>query len=283
MRPSDSARLFLILALAGIPACAGDPATIVGQARAAGRRIAERRAAADPRREALDRVSAAAARGAVPVVVFDLDDTLFDRGPRVLQVLGEFAGREDVVRRYPQEASLLASAADHRLMRYSSRESAQALGVRTPEFLDELHAFSRARFRTSESVLLEQPIAGAPAYVSEVRRRGAVVVYLTARSPAMRDGTLESLRRHKFPEPDGRFVLLLMNERSEEAAVHKGRAFPSIAQRGTVVAGFENEPENAVLFARTYPAALSVFLDTRRTGGDPPPGMPAIRDYLLAD
>lgn len=158
--------------------------------------------------------------------------------------------------------------------RYEITDTARSLGVTNAAALEAINAHWQARFFTSEYALEDEPLAGAAAYVRSALSRGATVVYLTGRNrPGMGQGTEESLRRHGFPAPDGATVLLVMkDDATEKDSLYKDRALGEIVDAfGSVVAAFENEPRNLNVFARRYPAAMLIFVDTRHS---PAPDLP---------
>jgi hypothetical protein len=92
---------------------------------------------------------------------------------------------------------------------------------------------------------------------------GARVVYLTGRPERMRDGTLDVLRRHGFPPPDGaRAHLLMKADAAQGDDDWKTTAIARVEALGPVVAAFDNEPAHVNLYAGAWPDARCVHLDT---------------------
>ena len=94
----------------------------------------------------------------------------------------------------------------------------------------------------------------------------------------MRDGTLHVLRREGFPPPDGDRVRLLMKDDlalGDDA--WKEVAAARVERIGPVAAAFDNEPAHVNLYARRWPGALVVHLDTNHSARpiEVLPGIPA--------
>ncbi len=204
---------------------------------------------------ALERARSAAPRG---LVVFDLDSTLLDNRPRqarILQDYGRTAGlpallgaRTEHVRGWDLEAALLRA------------------GLSVGELRRHHAAFRRfwaERFFTSAYCQLDVPLPGAPEFVRAVAAAGARVTYVTGRPAWMEDGTRDVFRRFGFPLPDGARTHLLMKPGdglSDDA--WKSIAREAVDELGRVVVAFDNEPAHVNAYARAWPAALAVHLDT---------------------
>lgn len=224
----------------------------------------------------LDRVAAARKAGRRPLVLLDLDDTVLDTTQRHLRIMSEFAALR------PEAAAL--SAVEPSRVRYRVGETAREAGLADERLLSELGAFWSARFFRNEYLLLDSEVPGAAAFSRAVVAAGGVPVYFTGRDEGMREGTLESLRRHAFPVPDGggdapRLVLKPRFETPDLA--YKAEALGRIAAEGSVEAGFENEPAHVNLFAERCPGAAMVFLNTKHSGKPVAvkAGIPAIKDF----
>ena len=222
-------------------------------------------------------VSLRASRGAKPLVVFDLDDTLLSTAQRHMRILREFAAL-DAVRSRWQEASTLARLSSHEL-RYSIADSAKAAGVARPELLDDLSRFWRERFFLNEYLLSDEPVAGAAPFCEELLRAGARLAYMTGRDEAMREGTERSLSRHGFPTAGA--VLILKPRFDTPDLQFKAQALARLPAFGEVAAAFENEPAHINAFAEAFPEALMFLLDTRHSGKPvvPHARVRAIKDF----
>lgn len=214
------------------------------------------------------------------LAVFDLDSTLLDNRPRQARILRDYAEEAGV-------EALRGARPEH----WQGWELAVALrnaGLGEAEVeahLAPARRFWRERFFTSGYCRHDVPIAGAPEYVFALAAAGARVAYVTGRPSAMREGTLASLSRHGFPVPDGERVRLLVKEDPEMGdddwkALAARRGEPL----GSVVAAFDNEPAHVNLYARAWPTALCVHLETDHSGRpiEVLERVPSIRDFRRA-
>ena len=221
----------------------------------------------------VDDVVSLVRRGGKPVVVFDLDDTLFSTAQRNLRILKEFAASR------PGIPPALARVQPH-MLRYSITDSARAAGVEAPELLAELQAFWRARFFTNEYLLTDEPIPGAVGYCEELARAGAKLVYMTGRDEAMREGTERSLLGRGFPVRGTALVLKPAFDTPD--LEFKTRALAALPSHGEVRGAFENEPAHVNMFQGAFPDALMYFVETRHSGKpiEPHPSARRIKDFL---
>jgi hypothetical protein len=203
----------------------------------------------------LERARAAAPRG---VALFDLDSTLLDNRPRqarIVQDYGRVAGlpvllgaRPEHWRGWDLEAALLAAGLRPRELR---------------RHYTEFRRFWAERFFTSAYCALDVPLPGAPEFVRAMAAAGARIAYVTGRPAWMEEGTLDVFRRFGFPLPDGARTHLLMKPGdglSDDA--WKSVACEAVDELGRVVAAFDNEPAHVNAYARAWPAAVAVHLDT---------------------
>ena len=189
------------------------------------------------------------------VVVFDLDATLLWSGQRHLKIAQDFGA----FRAGAARAVANLSAED---FGYEADAALRAAGLKDKRLLREFKAFWGQKYFTSKYCLLDLPQPGAVDFVHAVEERGARVVYLTGRDePKMGEGTRRSLAQHAFPL--GRRTTLLLKPRPRMGDTEwKQEALPQVEALGRVVATFENEPRNANLFARRFPEATNVLMET---------------------
>jgi hypothetical protein len=213
-----------------------------------------------------DETAALYRRGLQPVVVFDLDDTLFSTDLRHMRILREFAehrrardplcrtaGRLDAVRQGP--------------LPYQILDAARAAGVEDSSALEELRDFWFARFFKDAYLEADEPIAGGADYCRELSRKGAMIVYMTGRDETMRRGTLGALERHGFPAPDGAATRLVLKPSFETPDLaFKTQALEDLARLGQVCGAFENEPLHVNLFGERFAEARLYLLDTKHSG-----------------
>jgi hypothetical protein len=227
-----------------------------------------------PLHKVFEQVERVAADGRLPVVVFDLDSTLFDTAARNLRIVQEFSELRG-------EASLASIVGALTLADFgwSALDPLRARGVVDPGLLADLDAFWADRFFTDAYVLEDHAAPGAPAFVRGCYDRGALCYYLTGRHQGgMEAGTLQALIARGFPVLRGRTVLHLKPSFHLEDRAFKETAVREIRSlRGEVVATFENEPGNANLFRSAFPGALHFLV-----GGVRSPGGEAAHGELIA-
>jgi len=237
------------------------------------------------RRTLLDRIIVRSARGpaaGAPVVVFDLDGTLLDNRPRTLAIFHELA--ETWAGREPDIAARLRGAEASRLA-YHVSDSLGMLGITREELVKEAFEFWRARFFTDGYLRHDVEVPGAAAFARACYEQGATLVYLTGRDlPLMGVGTFMSLRDRGFPIGVAGTELVLKPRADMPDAEFKCYEAPRLARVGTVIAAFDNEPENCNVFAASYPEADSVFVDTQHLDGAPAldPVVSVIGDFTEA-
>ena len=226
-----------------------------------------------------ERVVALAAAGQRPVVIFDLDDTIYDTKARVRQILRDCGAQIGDARLLQVERSHVHYELDRTLVAagFSEAEAQGPLGRQIQR------AWSR-RFFHGDSYALDGLIPGAVDYVKRLQSAGATVVYLTGRKEVWRPQCLAVLRAQGLPEahlymkPDAApGAPKLATEDFKEAAT-KG----PIAALGTLVAAFDNEPGNVNAFRRALPPeASAVWLDTLYKPTSPAllPGTETVKDY----
>lgn len=202
-----------------------------------------------------------------PVAVFDVDSTLFSTAERHRRILVEVAqetGDEPLLR--------LALATPSATFRWSVDEPVRAAGLGTPERLTRLRTRWQEMFFDDGWCALDLPMPGAVETVRLLADAGVLVVYLTGRiASRMEQGTLALFRRWGLPLHDGRAMLVMKTDPHQPDAVYKHEALDRLAHLGDVVATWENEPGHANDFARRFPDAVHVLLDTVHTPDAPPP------------
>jgi len=228
-----------------------------------------------------ERVASERAAGRTPVVVFDLDHTLYDGRPRTLVILAEFAATLP-----PAQARHAAAIRNISLrgVAYLLKDTLAAVGVTDPQVVSAAEAYWKPRFFNDAYVDLDVPLPGAAAYVQDLWRRGALVIYLSGRNAeAMLTGTTASLQKWGFPLGVRGAQLILKPTFAESDETFKQASLDHITSLGSIVASFENEPGNLAAMATRWPAATAVFLDTDFNPGGavhtPPASARWVADY----
>jgi hypothetical protein len=234
--------------------------------------------AATVTRDVVERVHTCRKAGRAAVVLFDLDGTLFDNGPRTWQILYEFAlggARHDLA----QRLALLHK--NH--LPYTLADILALTGETSADVLQQAAAFWKARFFTDEYIRYDEPVRGAIQFAHACYQAGATLVYFSGRdSPGMLVGTAQSLRTHGFPVGVPRAVLTLKESFDVEDLVFKRDAVAFLRTLGEVVASFDNEPANCNLFQEVWPQAATVALATTHAPNPKPlhPSVMVIGDFV---
>lgn len=233
---------------------------------------------ATPPRTATDALIAnierAAGEGRDPLVVFDLDGTLYDNTHRTLRILLEFAHTHASTYRALYDR-LRVTSLDH--LHYRVSDTLAALGFSDPALAEEVSTWWRARFFTDDYCLYDLPLAGAVELVRRVHKAGGVPCYLTGRdAPNMLVGTLKALQRDGFPvgRADTRLILKPAFEDHDET--FKQGVIAHLRNTGRVVGSFDNEPGLCNLFKESFPEAVVVWMNTSHA-----PGAPPLRDDIV--
>lgn len=205
-------------------------------------------------------------RQAHPLVLLDLDSTLYEVGPRTYQILREWTDATESREFASVRDAILKAEPWH--VGYSVRDTLEALEVDTDSpsvipALEILKRFWAKRFFTSEYLKYDHAYPGAAQFTRKLHELGAEIVYLTGRDePGMGDGTREMLTRDGFPWDTARTHLLLKQAPHLPDLAHKTDAALFVRSQGALVASFENEPPNLVALAALFPDAMHVFVDT---------------------
>lgn len=230
-------------------------------------------------RETLARAKEIYESGQRPVVVFDLDDTLFESRPRTLRILREFAEEEKA--RFPELREKISRLKKEDI-RYVLSETLGELGIQDSELIAAAAEFWKQRFFGSEYCAADPALPGAVKYVNEAHSL-ATVVYLTGRDGKMQACTLEAIRRQGLPFGDGRSVLMMKSDTALDDLSFKKNAVPQIQTLGRVVGFFENEPVNLNWLSYLFGMEVSaVFVDTIHSPkpDQPNPSIPWVRDFF---
>lgn len=237
------------------------------------------------KRKLLDGVHAAVvevvkARKSQPVVVFDLDATLYDNRPRTLAILKEWARQPDEINTFAAQ-KVLGLRIDQ--VEYLVADTLKNLGITEAITIKRAVNFWLPRF-FGDSAVLDWPMPGGPAFVAKLYDAGAHIVYLTGRdAPRMLEGTIRSLQLAGYPIGLVR-TQLIMKPRSVDLddTAFKGQVVKHLRQSGTVVALFDNESGNVNMMRTRFPDAKIIFLKTAfdpRKAEPLKPGIRTIKDF----
>jgi hypothetical protein len=207
--------------------------------------------------EVLRRISVVRDAGLLPVVVFDLDSTLFNTAGRHLKILQEFAAT-----RGDAAFSEVVAEVRHAEFGWSISGPLKRRDITDEALHKALFDFWFERFFTDAYVLHDLCAEGAVAYANKVHEAGAMVYYLTGRHvDGMGVGTVRALTAAGFPLWRGRTTLHLKPGFTVADKEFKTAAVRDIRSTGQVVATFDNEPENVNLLRQAFPNALHVLFE----------------------
>lgn len=220
------------------------------------------RIAIDWHRTLEDVLARAAAAGPKGLVVFDLDSTVFDNRPRQARIVREFGKAKGLKALVGCQPFNFESGWDLRGAMVScglSKDDAESLHR-------ELKKFWGARFFTSEYCKDDIEIVGAPRYLHEVVKTKARVLYVTGRHEGMREGTVQSMVKCRMVLPGEGAQLLMKPAEAADDDDYKRTAHQLLAELGTVLAAFDNEPTHVNDYADRFEDAVAVHLATDHSG-----------------
>jgi hypothetical protein len=214
----------------------------------------------------LQRTADLSKQNQTPVIVFDLDSTLYDVAPRNLSIFREWANTP-VASDFPNLKSGIEQLEMHQIG-YSLMDTLNELQIKLegahhhPGYT-QLKNYWTERFFSNGYLMHDNPYPQAAEFANDVFERGAKLLYLTGRDiPRMMDGTLHNLKRDGFPLEPGRTEIMLKEAAHVPDLAHKQNAQHRIREMGTLVASFENEPVNLVGIAENFPEAMHIFVET---------------------
>ena len=211
----------------------------------------------------LNKIAEVKKQKGTPVVIFDLDDTLFDpASSREFRVMNEYV--TDFVAKNPGKLSETDIATIRAIkpeeVGFSVALDLQAVfGIKNKEFLDGWQPFFDSHFFRSDYCKDDPVYPGSVEFVNAVFKAGATIVYLTGRQEmgkkpgteaGMREGSEAALKKNGFPVPNKKNVVLLMKPVfGDDDIAYKGKVIVDIKKMGTVVAALDNEPKADKFYA----------------------------------
>ncbi len=200
-----------------------------------------------------------------PVLLLDLDSTLYEVAPRTHAIILDWT---KTAHPFSKEIVQKLSQIEHTRVGYSLRDTFENMGLdlNQPDVIkawEDLKTFWTARFFTNEYLSYDKPYPGAVHFAQKAHDLGVFLVYLTGREETpMIAGTIKNLERDGFPWNTGRTSLLMRPSHIASDLEHKTLAIEKVKQTGTLVASFENEPQNLVALFKAFPEGLHVLMDT---------------------
>jgi len=214
-----------------------------------------------------------------PLVVFDLDSTLFRTAERTLTILKEFDWPDPSIR---QKISLLNPEG----LEWRYENHLRSFGIADESLLKKVHRFWGERFFQNPYLAYDTCSPGGAEFVRKVIENCGIAVYLSGRDePNMKMGTQKSLLKYGFPL-DGASAMLIMKEKFEITDKDfKESSIQKLRDMGTVVGAIDNQPDLVRLFKSAFPDAYVIFVDSVYPPEEEPPdpGWPTIKTFELPE
>lgn len=218
------------------------------------------------------------------LVVFDLDSTLFDVGPRLEKILIDFADVPQHQIQFPEQTKIIKTLKIHKndwgvkdtLIRAGFNHEHQDLQQAMKEFWLKT-------FFSNEYLKYDRPYPGAVEFVQKIEKLGAEIAYLTGRDiHRMGTGSVETLKQWNFPLDDSKAKLILKPHRSMDDGEFKKDWFLALEpDQYSHIWFFENEPVNINLIQIHLPHVQLVFFDSTHSKKEQPPeNIPSILHFL---
>jgi hypothetical protein len=200
-----------------------------------------------------------------PVILLDLDSTLYEVAPRNMRIFSEWAKAHPLPELEEIRTALVNASIGH--IGFSVEDTLHALEMKHHPHWDtaltSIRKFWFERFFTNEYLQYDVAYEGAASFTQKLHEMGAEIVYLTGRDePHMGDGTRANLVRDGFAWNVPRTRLFMKPNFHMKDLDYKREAVASLRTIGTLIASFENEPPNIVAFHKLFPEAMHVFVDT---------------------
>jgi hypothetical protein len=222
-------------------------------------------------REVLEKVEASVEihlqgpdRETKPIILFDLDSTLYEVGHRTLAIIQDWNKSPKAPVSIQEELNQLKL--EH--IGYSLSDLARNLGLEPthPEIqkdLNEIKPFWWDRFFSNEFLAHDKPYPGAVEFAQQLFKLGAHIIYLTGREEnKMLQMTIDNLKRDQFPWCERNTTLLMKPSGQILDVAHKQSVKHKVNKVGTLLASFENEPVNIVALSKTFPESMHIFMDS---------------------
>lgn len=195
------------------------------------------------------------------VLVFDIDSTIMNTGPRNQAIAdAAYAACPDLFTGKP-------------LLNGEVWDMCAALvrsGLLPEKNIPVLRKFWQDRFFTNEWLAYDRPYPHVAECLHALKNEGFILVYLTGRdAPGMEAGTRKSFRDNGLPAA-GSEKFIFKPDFSIPDTEFKKTACAAIAALGTITGCIDNMSDNSNLFARCFPGACHICLETVTPPGSQP-------------
>ncbi len=207
------------------------------------------------------------------MAVFDLDSTLIEVGPRMTHILRDFAKVKQHLSKYPKECRVLERYSHHQ-QDWGIEQVLERVGLVSSsfDFFKDLMRFWRSKFFSNDYLHFDEPLPGAIEFLNELSTMGTHISYLTAReSLSMRDGTIATLEKHRFPLTEKNQNVFLKETNEKHDHEFKRDVIKEMLESYGSIWFFENEPINLRIVRETLPQVRLVYINTVHSGREAPP------------
>ncbi len=209
--------------------------------------------------------------GIIPIVVFDLDETIVNSAPRRYLSYLEALSNEILIDDYPDLVKLAKKMTLFNIEKlkntYDTKKLFNSLGIFDNIFIKRVFDIMFPIYLSNKYMLHDQVIPGANAYIRLLMQNGAFVVFISSRYEAtQKKGTILSLKKHKFIKRGDSYKIILRPQ-GMSSIDFKNMAFKKVAgfkiingTRAKVALVFENEPENMNAMLNWFTDAKAYFV-----------------------
>lgn len=216
-----------------------------------------------------------------PLVIFDLDSTLFNVSHRTQKILEAFTGDPQNSLKYPTEIAEIKKL-QIRDTDWGIKEALIRIQLKSSdEFYRSIGTFWKKHFFSSTYLHHDAPYSGATNYVNELYNEGIAIKYLTGRdAPNMKTGTLASLKQHGFPFKNIDSDLIMKPYKGFlEDQEYKKNILEKLHAEFKSIWFFENEPLIIKTAETFFPKINFIWIDTTHSRRiDPPIHLPTIKN-----
>ena len=145
------------------------------------------------------------------------------------------------------------------------------LDLREP-CLKEVQKYWDKYFFRNEYLQADRPYPGAPDFLNKLKQAGGSIFYLSARSDKhMREGSLSSLKKWKFPLEDSTH-LILKEELDPADSFYKTKELEKLSKQYSSICFFENEPVILDSVSKQLPQIRIFWMNSAHSGvmSEPP-------------
>lgn len=175
-----------------------------------------------------------------PIVVVDVDLTLFDNQERTRAILHDYVQSRSMLL---SEKSEMLARLRHLPIEFSITENLAALGIVADEVRTAARQFWYPRFFSDRYLHYDIPYVGAAQALHALIQRGALIAYVTGRIAAtMAVGTVREFLHHGFPIATADTMLILKPDHAEDDTEFKVRTLHALFGIGQPICLVDNEP-----------------------------------------